>query len=203
MTVSSPEFDLIFGRISAKEERVDKLDRKIARVEQRIAGIADNSKQVERLEAKVASFQAKKDATVASIDTLDALLPKDEISLKPEFFFDPLTGDLNYLQFKVTIQDSPYDDTLVLPTGKERGLAYTTTGTAEGNWPRTVGTSDRPQADSVFTTTRGSSVMLWLSNGSMVILSPLVFTITSVLKRKSFTDTELLFTQTNFNTEIV
>ena len=200
MTVSSPEFDLIFGRISAKEERVDKLDRKIARVEQRITGIADNSKQVERLEAKVASFQAKKDATVASIDTLDALLPKDEISLKPEFFFDPLTGDLNYLQFKVTIQDSPYDDTLVLPTGKERGLAYTTTGTAEGNWPRTVGTGDRPQADSVFTTTRGSSVMAkqWEFGDTFT------FSIYDNFgtKEEEFTDTELLFTQT-FNTEIV
>ena len=80
MTVSSPEFDLIFGRIGAKEERITKLDRKIARKELRIAGIADDSKQAERLEAKVASLQAKKDATAASIETLDALLPKDAIT---------------------------------------------------------------------------------------------------------------------------
>ena len=60
----------------------------------------------------------------------------------------PLTGGLNYLQFEVTIQDSPYDDTLEFPTGLERGLAYTTNGNTEtsGNangarWPRTVGTS--------------------------------------------------------------
>ena len=39
MTVSSPEFDLIFGRIDAKEERITKLDRKIARKELRIAGM--------------------------------------------------------------------------------------------------------------------------------------------------------------------
>ena len=70
MTVSSPEFDLIFGRIGAKEDRITKLDRKIARKELRIAGISLMTvKQAERLEAKVASLQAKKDATTASIET--------------------------------------------------------------------------------------------------------------------------------------
>ena len=38
------------------------------------------------LEAKVAGLQAKKDATAASIETLDALLPKDEITVEPRFF---------------------------------------------------------------------------------------------------------------------
>ena len=98
MTVSSPEFDLIFGRIDAKEERITKLDRKIARKELRIAGITDDSKQTERLEAKVAGLQAKKDATAASIETLDALLPKDEITVKPRFFGDEVTGEIDWLQ---------------------------------------------------------------------------------------------------------
>ena len=50
MTVSSPEFDLIFGRIDAQRRSVlTKLDRKIARKELRIAGIfTDDSKQTER-----------------------------------------------------------------------------------------------------------------------------------------------------------
>ena len=201
MTVSSPEFDLIFGRISAKEERIDKLDRKIARKELRLAGITDDSKQAARLEAKVDSLQAKKDATAASIETLDALLPKDEVTLKPEFFFDPLTGDLDYLQFEVTIQDSPYDDTLEFPTGLERGLAYSTNGNGDGgNWYRTVGTSDRPQADSVFTATRGSETMgqQWLYGDTFT------FSIYDNFgtKEEEFADKELLFTQT-FNTEIV
>ena len=165
MTVSSPEFDLIFGKIDAKEKRLDKLDRKIARVQSRLDSITSDDKQAARLEAKIDTYQSKKDATAASIETLDALLPKDEVTLKPEFFFDPLTSDLNYLQFEVTIQDSPYDDTLEFPTGLERGLAYTTNGNGDGgNWYRTVGTSDRPQADSVFTATRGGETMAqqWL-----------------------------------------
>ena len=199
MTVSSPEFDLIFGRIGAKEERITKLDRKIARKELRIAGIADDSKQAERLEAKVASLQAKKDATAASIETLDALLPKDAITLKPKFYTDPLTGDLNYLQFEVTIQDSPYDDTLEFPTGLERGLAYTTSGDG-GNWYRTVGTSDRPQADSVFTATRGGETMAqqWLYGDTFT------FSIYDNFgtKEEESADKALLFSQT-FNTEIV
>ena len=200
MTISSPEFDLIFGRTKAHEERLDKLDRKIARKELRLAGITDDSEQAERLEDKVASLQAKKDATAASIETLDALLPKDEVTLKPEFFFDPLTGDLDYLQFEVTIQDSPYDDTLSFPTGRDKGLMYATSGQADASWPRSVGTSDRPEANSVFTTTRGSETMAqqWLYGDTFT------FSIYDNFgtKEEGFTDTELLFSQT-FNTEIV
>ena len=162
MTVSSPEFDLIFGRISAKEERIDKLDRKIARKELRIAGITDDSKQTERLEAKVAGLQAKKDATAASIETLDALLPKDEITVKPRFFGDEVTGEIDWLLMEVTVQDSPYDDSL-FPTGRDKGLAYTTTGrersafgASGGNWYRTIGTSDTVPEDAVTTFLRGS-----------------------------------------------
>ena len=68
MTVSSPEFDLIFGKIDAKQERLDKLDRKIARVQSRIDGITSDDKQAARLEAKVDTYQSKKDATAASIE---------------------------------------------------------------------------------------------------------------------------------------
>ena len=200
MTISSPEFDLIFGRISAKEERIDKLDRKIARKELRLAGITDDSKQAARLEAKVDSLQAKKDATAASIETLDALLPKDEVTLKPEFFFDPLTGDLDYLQFEVTIQDSPYDNTLSFPTGRDKGLMYLTSGQADASWPRSVGTSDRPEADSVFTATRGGETMAqqWLYGDTFT------FSIYDNFgtKEEEFADKALLFSQT-FNTEIV
>ena len=204
MTVSSSEFDLIFGRIDAKEERITKLDRKIARKELRIAAIAatsEDEKQVARLQSKVDALYEKKDITSASIETLDALLPKDEITLKPEFFFDPLTGDLYYLHFGVTIQDSPYDDTLEFPTGLERGLAYRTNGNgSEGNWYRTIGTSDRPQADAVFIATRGSETMAqqWLYGDTFT------FSIYDNFgtKEEEFPDTELLFTQT-FNTEIV
>ena len=135
MTVSSPEFDLIFGRTQAHEERLTKLDRKIARKEFRIAGLDDDSKQAARLQARVDDLNEKKDATTASLENLNDLLPKDEISVKPIFYNDPLTGGLNYLQFEVTIQDSPYDDTLEFPTGLERGLAYTTNGNGDGgNW---------------------------------------------------------------------
>ena len=201
MTVSSPEFDLIFGKIDAKQERLDKLDRKIARVQSRIDGITSDDKQAARLEAKIDTYQSKKDATAASIETLDALLPKDEITLKPEFFYDPLTGDLNYLQFEVTIQDSPYDDTLVFPTGRERGLSYQTNGNGEGgNWYRTVGTGDRPEPDSVFTTTRGGETMSqqWLYGDTFT------FSIWDNFgtKENDFQDKALLYTQT-FNTEIV
>ena len=163
MTVSSPAFDLIFGRIDAKEERIDKLDRKIARKELRIAGITNNSNQVERLEAKVADLQAKKDATAASIETLDALLPKDEITVKPRFFGDEVTGEIDWLLMEVTVQDSPYDDSL-FPTGRDKGLAYTTTGRERsenggsgGNWHRTIGTSDIVPEDAVTTFLRGSN----------------------------------------------
>ena len=162
MTVSSPEFDLIFGRIGSKEERIDKLDRKIARKELRIAGITDDSKQAERLAAKVASLQAKKDATAASIETLDALLPKDEITVKPKFFGDEVTGEIDWLLMEVTVQDSPYDDSL-FPTGRDRGLAYTTTGrersafgASGGNWHRTIGTGDIVPEDAVTIYLRGS-----------------------------------------------
>ena len=40
MTISTPEFDLIFNQIDSKQERLNKLDRKIARKELRIAGIS-------------------------------------------------------------------------------------------------------------------------------------------------------------------
>ena len=161
MTISTPEFDLIFNQIDNKQERLDKLDRKIARKELRIAGIADDSKQAERLEAKVANLQAKKDATAASIETLDALLPKDEITVKPRFFGDGVTGELTWLLMEVTVQDSPYDDSL-FPTGRDQGLAYTTTGrkrsafgASGGNWHRTIGTSDIVPEDAVTIFLRG------------------------------------------------
>ena len=163
MTISTPEFDLIFNQIDSKQERLDKLDRKIARKELRIAGISDDSKQAERLEAKVASLQAKKDATAASIETLDALLPKDEITVKPRFFGDGVTGELTWLLMEVTVQDSPYDDSL-FPTGRDQGLAYTTTGrkrsafgVSGGNWHRTIGTSDIVPEDAVTIFLRGSN----------------------------------------------
>ena len=157
MTISTPEFDLIFNQIDSKQERLNKLDRKIARKELRIAGIADDSKQAGRLEAKVANLQAKKDATTASIETLDALLPKDEITVKPRFFGDEVTGELTWLLMEVTVQDSPYDDSL-FPTGRDKGLAYTTTGRADGggNWHRTIGTGDIVPEDAVTTYFRGS-----------------------------------------------
>ena len=201
MTVSSPEFDLIFGRTQAHEERLTKLDRKIARKEFRIAGLDDDSKQAARLQARVDDLNEKKDATTASLENLNDLLPKDEISVKPIFYNDPLTGGLNYLQFEVTIQDSPYDDTLEFPTGLERGLAYTTNGNGDGgNWYRTVGTSDRPQADSVFTATRGGEAMAqqWLYGDTFT------FSIYDNFgtKEEEFADKALLFSQT-FNTEIV
>ena len=91
--------------------------------------------------------------------------------LNPSFYTDPLTGGLNYLQFEVTIQDSPYDDTLEFPTGLERGLAYETIANGgSGNWYRTRGTGDRPQADSVFTTIRGAESMAqqWLYGDTLV-----------------------------------
>ena len=53
------------------------------------------------------------------------------------------------IYFEVTIQDSPYDDTLSSPLDESKGLAYTTTGrersafgASGGNWYRTIGTSD-------------------------------------------------------------
>ena len=201
MTISTSEFDLIFNKIDTKQERLDKLDRKIARKEFRIAGIADDSKQTERLEAKLAALESKRDITAASIEALDASLPKDQITLDPEFFTEPLTGDLYYLQFKVTIQDSPYDDTFQFPTDLERGLAYTTNGNGDsGNWYRTVGTSDRPQSDVVFTATRGGETMAaqWLYGDTFT------FSIWDNFgtKENDFQDKALLYTQT-FNTEIV
>ena len=201
MTVSSPEFDLIFGKIDAKEQRLDKLDRKIARVQSRIDGITGDDKQAARLGAKVDSFQAKRDATAASIETLDGLLPKDEVTLNPVFFYDPLTRELNYLQFEVTIQDSPYDDTLSFPTGRDRGLMYVTNGNGKGgNWYRSVGSGDRPEADSVFTTTRGGETMAaqWLHGDTFT------FTIWDNFgtKEEEFKDKAILYTET-FDTSIV
>ena len=201
MTVSTPEFDLIFNKIESKEERLDKLDRKIARKQLRIAAIDQDDKQAARLETKLAALEDKRDITAASIKSLDALLPKDEISVDPKLFTDPLTGDLYYLQFEVIIQDSPYDDTFTFPTGRERGLAYVTNGNGNGgNWYRTVGTGDRPEPDSVFTTTRGGETMSqqWLYGDTFT------FSIWDNFgtKENDFQDKALLYTQT-FNTEIV
>ena len=197
MTISTSEFDLIFNKIDSKQQRLDKLDRKIARKQSRIAAIDQDDKQAARLESKVAALESKRDITTASIEALDSSLPKDSITLDPEFFTDPLTGDLYYLQFKVTIQDSPYDDTLQFPTALERGLAYTTNG---DKWYRTVGTGDRPQADAVFTTTRGGETMAaqWLYGDTFT------FSIWDSFgtKENDFQDKSLLYTQT-FNTEII
>ena len=200
MTVSTPEFELIFDKIEAKEARLDKLDLKIAKKEARMAAAFSNGddKTVARLEGKVEVLEAKKATTAASIVNLEDLLPKDEISIEPTFYGDPVTGEVTYLSFKVTLQDSPYDDSL-FPTGAEKGLAYSTTGRGikanggKGSWTRTVGSSDTVEEDAITTYTRGSTVMAeqWEMGESFTFS---VFDSFGT-KELNFTDRELLFTE--------
>ena len=168
MTVSTPTFDLLFDRLGRKEARLDNIDRNIARRQRRIDGLKEapqtafTQKQIARLEGVKLAVEYRRADTVEDIEFIDNLLPKDEITVKPRFFGDEVTGEIDWLLMEVTVQDSPYDDSL-FPTGRDKGLAYTTSGSGRkeggggGSWHRTVGTSDIVPEDAVTTFLRGSN----------------------------------------------
>ena len=170
MTVSTPTFDLIFNRIQRKEERLARIARNKERAQAKIEFL-ESQPQTARRDERIAfiegvqySREFREDAVQEDIEFLDGLLPKDSVTATPEFTFDEVTGAVTYLTMVVTVTDSPYDDTL-FPTGKDKGLAFRSFGRGPGEnggtrgWGRTVGTSERPEADAVSTFYRGSNVM--------------------------------------------
>ena len=204
MTVSTPTFDLIFDRVQRKEERLARIARNKERAQAKIEYLElqpQSARRDERI-AFIEGVQYARDFRAAGvqedIEFLDGLLPKDSVTAAPEFTFDEVTGEVNYLTMVVTVTDSPYDDTL-FPTGREKGLAFTTsgrkvvTGGSGGAWHRTVGTSERPDADAVSVFHRGSqaSAEQWNMGGRFS------FTVWDNFgtKENDFKDKAVLFTQ--------
>lgn len=167
MTVSTPTFDLIFNRVQRKEERLVRIARNKERADDKIEFL-QSLPQSDRLDQRIAFIEGvqyarefREAAVQGDIEFLNGMLPKDEITVKPRFYGDEITGEIDWLLMEVTVQDSPYDDSL-FPTGRDKGLAYTTSGSGPregggtGSWHRTVGTSDIVPEDAVTIFLRGS-----------------------------------------------
>lgn len=170
MSVSTPTFDLIFNRVQQKEERLVRIARNKERANDKIKFL-QSLPQSDRRDERIAfiegiqySREFREAAVQEDIEFLDSLLPKDSVTATPEFTFDEVTGAVTYLTMVVTVTDSPYDETL-FPTGKNKGLAFRSFGRGRSEtggtrgWGRTVGTSERPEADAVSTFYRGSNAM--------------------------------------------
>ena len=168
MTVSTPTFDLLFARKGKKEERLARLDSNVAARDERIEALkeepqsAGTERKIARLEGIQFAVGYRRADIVEDIEFLDSSLPKDSISVQPKFYGDELTGEIDWLLMEVTVTDSPYDDSL-FPTGRDKGLAYTSSGRGPkegggtGSWHRTVGTNDIVPEDAVTTFYRGSN----------------------------------------------
>ena len=210
MTVSTPTFDLLFDRLQRKQARLSNLDANVRRRQAKINSLLEQpsdpsrDRRLARLEGVQFAVGYRRNDIVDDIEFYTNTLPKDEITLTPEFTYDDVTGEVTYLQFEVTIQDSPYDDTFEFPTGKDKGLAYTTSGRGPKpgggtrGWTRTVGTSNKPEPNSVTTFTRGSSAMTEQWNYG----PQFTFSIWDNFgtKEAGFSDKELLYTE-QFNPE--
>lgn len=123
MTVSTPYFDLVFQTKELRAQRIVGLTENIDTAEQRIELLesrpvtARRARRIERLEAKNSNRLERIDAIENEIIAYEAILPKDE------FDFDYwLNDEGERYGVKVTVTDSPYDDTYVSGTSADLNL---------------------------------------------------------------------------------
>lgn len=123
MTVSTPYFDLVFQAKELRAQRIVGLTDNIDTAEQRIELLesrpvtARRARRIARLENKNSNRLERIDAIENEIIAYEAILPKDE------FDFDYwLNDEGERYGVKVTVTDSPYDDTYVSGTSADLNL---------------------------------------------------------------------------------
>lgn len=167
MTVSTPYFDLVFQTKELRAQRIVGLTDNIAAAEQRIELLQSRpvterrARRIARIEAKNSNRLERIDAIEDEIIAYEAILPKDEFEF--EYW---LNDEGQRYGIKVTVTDSPYDDTYVGGTdadlnlrGTDRRTQYGTSGfnhrrggIMSGDWApiddsRTVGFASQQDTD--------------------------------------------------------
>ena len=113
MTVSSPEFDFLFSFKEKTEARIEKVSAKLAIAQEKLREFQLDpltyyrERQIGKYSGLVNSRTARLLNLQEDLAELDAFIPKDE------FDFNNFRTTDGVLSWKVSVTDSPYDDTYI------------------------------------------------------------------------------------------
>lgn len=133
MTVSTPYFDLVFQTKELRAQRIVGLTDNIDTAEQRIELLesrpvtASRARRIERIKERNSNRLERIDAIEDEIIAYEAILPQDEF--KFEYW---INDEGERYGVKVTVTDSPYDDTYVGGTSADLNLRGTDRRTQYG-----------------------------------------------------------------------